>query len=499
MIPKTTWAEILRLYRHEQWKVGTIAKQLGVHHDTVRRVLRDDGIAERTLGRRRSQADPYMPFIQATLEKWPTLCASRLYAMVRERGYPGKPDHFRSIVARYRPKPAAEAFLRLRTLPGEQAQVDWAHFGAIDVGGGQRTLVAFVMVLSWCRQIFIQFGLDMRMGAFLRAHQAAFDYFGGVARVLLYDNLKSAVIERKGDAIRFNDTLLSFASHHGYEPRPAAPYRGNEKGRVERAIRYVRDAFFAARTFESLDDLNVQALRWCNGDAADRRCPEDRTRTVRSMFEEERPRLLALPADRFAASDRVEAHVGKTPYVRFDANDYSVPHTRVRRVVTVVADAATVRVMDGLDEIARHERSWSKGQQIEDESHLVQLVERKREAREGRGMDRLSRSAPATRDFLVAVAERGGNLGSHTVGLLKLLDAYGAEALQGAVIEAMGRDAPHLHAVRQVLDRRRHAEGRPPPVAVALPDDPRVRGLVVKAHSLADYDALAKGEEDADE
>lgn len=496
MIPKDLEAQIIRLHRAEKWPVGTIAKQVGVHHETVRRVLRDDGIPDRALPRRRSVADPYVDFIVATLEKWPSLCASRLYDMVRERGYPGRPDHFRSIVARYRPRPHAEAFARLRTLPGEQAQVDWAHFGTIPVGTGERPLVAFVMVLSWSRHVFVEFGLDMRTGAFLRAHQAAFDAFGGVPRVLLYDNLKSAVIERRGDAIRFNENLVAFASHYRYEPRPVAPYRGNEKGRVERAIRYVRDAFFTARSFADVDDLNAQARLWCDTEAAARRAPEDRSRTVAALLDDERGRLMPLPDDRFAAEDRVDAVIGKTPYVRFDGNDYSVPHTYVRRVVTVVADGSTVRVVDGVDEIARHARSWSKGGQIEDEAHIAPLVEEKREAREGRGMDRLARACPSTRGFLVAVAERGGNLGSHTNGLLKLLDGHGADELEAAVVEVVARDAPHLHAVRQVLDRRRHADGRPPPVPVALPDDPRVRGLVVKPHRLDAYDRVGQDGDD---
>lgn len=496
-IPKELEAKILRYHRSEGWPVGTIARQVGVHHETVRRVLADIGVNPLALAQRRSMVDPYVGFIVGTLEKHPSLCASRLYAMVKERGYPGKPDHFRALVRRYRPRKPAEAFLRLKTLPAEEAQVDWAHFGTITVGKGQRPLVAFVMVLSWSRQVFVQFGLDTRMGAFLRGHQAAFDAFGGVPRVLLYDNLKSAVIERQGDAIRFNEQLLDFASFHGFEPRPVAPYRGNEKGRVERAIRYVRDAFFAARTFEDVDDLNAQARLWCDGEAADRRAPEDRSRTVRAMFEEERPRLRALPADHFPANDRVEASVGKTPYVRFDGNDYSVPHTRVRRVVTVIADAGTVRVVDGLDEIARHPRSWSKGEQIEDQAHLAPLVEAKRHAREGRGMDRLGRACPASRLFLVAVAERGGNLGAHTIGLLKLLDAYGADELEFALGVVLENDAPHLHGVRQVLDRRRHAAGRPPPVPVALPDDPRVRGLVVTPHALEAYDRVGGENDDA--
>ena len=138
--------------------------------------------------------------------------------------------------------------LRLRSLPGEQAQVDWGHFGHLRIGRARRPLMAFVMVLSHSRQIFLRFCLDARMESFLRGHVGAFTAWGGVPRVLLYDNLKSAVLERRGDAIRFHPTLLTFAGHYRYEPRPVAVARGNEKGRFERAIRYVRDGFFAART-----------------------------------------------------------------------------------------------------------------------------------------------------------------------------------------------------------------------------------------------------------
>src|SRR5690606_25694530 len=170
--------------------------------------------------------------------------------------------------------------------------------------------------------------------------------------------------------------------------------------------------------------------------------------------------------------------------------DYSVPHDRVRRSLVVLATNDTVRVLDGNDVIATHPRSWGKGVQIEDPAHIAALVELKREARQARGMDRLHHAVPGTRAFLVAVAERGGNLGSTTNGLLKLLDAYGADDLQVAVGEALRREAPHLPAVRQVLDRRRHERQLPPPVPVALPDDPRVKDLVVRPHALTTYDTL---------
>src|SRR3954462_6767891 len=371
-------AQILRYYHVEKWRVGTIARQLHVHHGTVARVLAQAGLPSIGPPARRSQVELYLPFIHQTLEKFPTLTASRLYAMVCERGYRGSGDHFRHLMAHYRPRPAAEAYLRLRSLPGEQGQVDWGHFGHIEIGRARRPLMAFVMVLSHARQIFLRFFPDARMENFLRGHVAAFEAWQGVPRVLLYDNLKSAVLERRGDAIRCHPTLLSFAGHYRYEPRPVAVARGNEKGRVERAIRYVRDAFFAARTFADLDDLNAQAEVWCDRQAADRRCPEDLTRSVREVFTEEVPRLLALPDNPAPLLEQVAVSVGKTPYVRFDLNNYSVPHTHVRRVLTVLADPHEVRVVDGAALLPCHRRSYDRDAQIEHPGHVEALVEQKR-------------------------------------------------------------------------------------------------------------------------
>ena len=160
MISPSLQAKILQLYHAEKWPIGTIAAQLHVHHTTVRRVLAQAQIPAGTQSLRPSIADPYVGFIVETLEKYPRLRASRLYEMVRQRGYPGRPDHFRAIVARYRPRPAAEAYLRLRTLPGEQAGADWGHFGKITIGRALRPLMGFVMVLSWSRQVFLRFYLS---------------------------------------------------------------------------------------------------------------------------------------------------------------------------------------------------------------------------------------------------------------------------------------------------------------------------------------------------
>jgi transposase len=483
-------AQILRYYHVEKWRVGTIARQLRVHHGTVTRVLAQAGLPRIGPPARRSQIEPYLPFIRETLDRFPTLTASRLFAMVRERGYCGSPDHFRHLVACHRPRRPAEAYLRLRSLPGEQAQVDWGHFGHLTIGRARRPLMAFVMVLSHSRRIFLRFFLDARIDSFLRGHVAAFAAWNGCARVLLYDNLKSAVLERHGDAIRFHPTLLAFAAHYRYEPRPVAVARGNEKGRVERAIRYVRNSFFAARSFADLDDLNLQAEAWCCGMAADRPCPEQPALSVREAFAEEVPRLLPLPDNPYPVIECVAVKVGKTPYVRFDLNDYSVPHAKVQRMLTVLADPHEVRIVDGVEVLACHPRSYDKGAQIEDPAHIEALVADKRAARHHRGTDRLARAAPASHTLLLRAAGRGDNLGAITAALLRLLDRYGADELEAAIHEALGRGVPHPNAVRLALERRREQRQERPPVAVDLPAHIKARDPHITQHRLEAYDQL---------
>jgi transposase len=498
-IPRELAARIERLYTVEHWRVGTIARQLHVHRDTVRRVLREHEVVPPGTPLRHSLIDPYRGFVRETLDKYPTLAASRLHEMVRERGYAGQASHFRYLVSTMRPRPPAEAYLRLRTLPGEQMQVDWGHFGHLQIGRARRPLMGFVIVLSYSRRLFLRFCLNARMDSFLRGHVLAFAAFGGLARTALYDNLKSVVLERAGDAIRFNPEFLAFAKHCRFEPRPVAVARGNQKGRVERHIDFVRTSFFAGREFTDVDDLNAQALAWCEGRAMERAWPQDDALTVRQAFALEQPRLLALPATEYALGQRLQVSVAKTPYVRFDCNDYTVPHTHVQRRLSVLADEQRVRIFEGITELANHPRSFDRHQQIEDPSHLQALLEYKRRARAHRGLDALAQLAPASAELLQMAALRGYNLGGITSTLLHLLDQYGAPALQAGLLQAIARDVPHPNAVRLALERARERSGLPPALALALPEHVARRDAPVSTHSLASYDRRYDQPLDADD
>src|SRR5690242_15699321 len=316
MISPETRAEIRRYFYAEHWKIGTIARELNVHADAVR-----NAIEVHRLGGaqplRSSMVDPYLAFIRETLDQHPRLRATRLYQMARERGYAGSIVQLRRAVARLRPH-KSEPFLQLHTLAGEQAQVDWAHFGHVMVGRAKRALSCFVMTLSYSRALYLEFFFDQTMENFLRGHVRAFQHWGGAPRVILYDNLRSAVLERRGNEIHFNPRLLELCAHYHFTARPCQVRAGNQKGRVERAIRYVRGSFWAGRAFATLAECNRQALLWRDQVVHQRAWPGDDSRTVSQVFAEEQPRLLPPPLHPFGTDLIVPVRSAKTIYVRFD-------------------------------------------------------------------------------------------------------------------------------------------------------------------------------------
>ncbi len=354
MISPEIRAQIRRYFYAEHWKIGTIASELGLHPDTVHNAveLQRLGVAQPL---RPSMVDPYAEFIRQILEQHPRLRATRIYQMVRDRGYSGSVVQLRRAVSLLRPR-SREAFLRLETFPGEQGQVDWAHFGQVMVGRARRALSCFVMTLSYSRALYLEFFFDQTTENFLRGHVHAFQAWSGQPRAILYDNLKSAVLERRGSHILFNPRLLELSAHYHFAPQPCAVRAGNQKGRVERAIRYVRDSFWAGRTFTTLAECNRQAWLWRDQVAHQRRWPGQDGRTVEQVFAEEQPRLLTPPLHAFS-TDRIETvRSRKTIYVRFDLNDYSIPPEAVGRPLTLVASDTTVRILDGAVELARHPR-----------------------------------------------------------------------------------------------------------------------------------------------
>lgn len=496
MIDADTRARIRRLFYAEHWRIGTISAELGVHHDAVRNAVEADRFVRTGTQIRPTLLDPYKGLVEKILDDHPQLRATRIFEMLRSRGYLGSVVQLRRHIAKTRPT-QSEAFLRLETLPGEQAQVDWGNFGKIQVGSAKRSLSCFVLVLSWSRAMYARFALDQTLESFMRGHVLAFEALGGVPREILYDNLKSVVLERAGDHIRFHPRILDLAGYYHFAPKPCAPYRGNEKGKVERQIQYLRHSFFAARRFSSVEDLNAQLARWVAEIAHTRRAPGHADgRSVVDLLADERARLLPLPEHPMSCGRVLGATSGKTPYVRFDLNDYSIPHTLVKKPLTLVAEERTLRILDGDVEVAQHARSYDRGKVIEVPAHIAELAREKRRAHDLRGRDLLRSACKHADELLDALALRGESLGGHTTRLTQLLDRYGAAELDRAIADALARGAPGAASVAHILDQRARARKALPVLDATLPDDPRVRGLRVTPHALDRYDELYAAEPD---
>jgi transposase len=436
-----------------------------------------------------SSLDAFKPFLLERLTAYPEMTAIRLFEEIRKRGYAHGVAQLRRWLMGVRAPRSKKAYLRIELEPGEQAQVDWGSFGQMRCGVTLRPLSVFAMVMSWSRALFLDFSLDQRIETFLLMHCRALDFFGGVPRKVLYDNLKSAVLHHVGSTVQFNPRLLALAGHYLFEPA-AAPVRYPEaKGRVEGAIKYIRHSFFYGRSFRSLDDVRAQAAAWRDQVANDRIHATTRERP-RERLLVERPRLRALPTRPFDTDAIVPAIVSKEVRVRFDANSYSVPHAHVGKAVMVRASDSVVRILADGVEIARHDRCFDRRRSIEDRAHVEALADKKKGPFMGSRKDRLANLAPEARMYLQEVARRRIGLESEIQKLQRLVARYGETEVAGGMAKALAARTFGSRYVRALIDQGRFARGLAEPPEPIVTGHPTADNLDVTPHDLETYDAL---------
>ncbi len=484
-----TEAEIRRLHYAEHWPIGTIARQLGLHEDVVRRVL---GVLSprRVQPPRTRLVDEYAEFIEATLKMYPKLRSTRLFDMLKSRGYSGSVRTLREYVREVRPVPLREAYLRRHLLIGEESQVDWAYVCDLDVPGGKRKLWLFVIVLSYSRAMWGEFVYDMSASSLNRSLVRAADYFGGTTRSWLFDNPKTIVVDRKGDAVRFHSMLVELSGHYCVQLELCAPYKANEKGRVERANRYIRDRFLAARTITSIEQGNAEFLHFIEKIALTRPHPTIPGKTVAQIFDDERPRLLTIASGRPDTDAVVSVTADKTAFVRFDTNSYSVPSRFARCKLTLAVSDRRLRVIDGSTVVATHERCWGRRQLVEDMAHRRELIEQKKKAADAKGRDRLRQLVPNIDILYQRWLDHSRNLAIMTMRAIKLLDLYGEAIFKTAIAEVIDTG---VHDPGAIAVRCQHLFGRadrPVPLDVPLGDHVPERDVI--PHDLEDYDATTR-------
>ena len=487
MITAEMRVEMRRLVLVEGWRIQTVARRFGVHHSVVRRAIRDGAMGERP--GISSALDSFKPYIVKRLIELPALTSVRLYDELKGRGLPIGLAQLRRYVAQIRPPRPRRVYLRVEFDPGEQAQVDWGSFGFMRTGSGQRPLSVFSMVMSWSRAIFIDFAFDQQMDTFLRMHRRALEFFGGVPKRIVYDNLKSVVLHHIGSTVQWNPRFLGFAGHYLFEAT-AAPVRYPEfKGRVESSIKYIRSSFFYGRSFSSLDDVRQQAAQWRDRTANERLHATTRERPSQRLLVE-RPRLRELPAHPFDTDLVIPLIVSKEARVRLDTNTYSVPPEYVGKTVHLRADDERVRVISDGVEIARHVRCWDRRRNIEDPAHIETLIARRKAGRGPKSRDRLLDLCAEARVYLHEVARRKIHLSHEVDKLLRLVDSYGPADVGTAIGQAIAHKTFGARYVRTLCDQARFARGLGEPPEPVVTGNSAADDIVVDPHPMETYDAL---------
>ena len=476
-------AEVLKLGLVEGLSVRAIARRLGMARRTVRRTL-GRGIPERQARvLRPSVLDLHLPAIKALMEETPELSAPGMLERLRPLGYHGGVSVLRDRMRALRGNRPREAFLTLHFHPGEAVQVDWADFG-FAIPGCPRRVSAFIMALCHSRYLYLEFTLSQAMPTFLRCMERGLRFYGGTTVADIFDNMKTVVL-RPGPPTIFNRRFLAYAGVRGFAVRACNPWRGNEKGRVERPVGFVRSRFWPGRRFASLLDLNAQAFAW-RDDFANNRIHEVTGKVPSLVFEAEERRLLkpavAVPFD----TDEVEAlQATKTFRVRFDRNTYSVPWRLAHQPVVVRASDEMVAIYLETQRVAVHRRCWDIGQDVKDDAHEVGLLERKpRAALTGLppGLDALGELGAR---YFKILAAGSRSLTRETVRLTLLVELFGASATAQAVADVMATGHVGAEYVEYVLRHKRGLRPAAPPLRLG---DPELDSIHFSEPDLSVYD-----------
>ena len=489
MIKYERYCKIKDCHERPGLTVAQTARALGLQEQTGVKWLACEQFHPRQSAPRSSQLDPFKDQVIRLLETHP-YSAQQIYQRLREGGFEGGFTIVKDYVRRVRPV-RREAFLKLSFAPGEAAQVGWGEYGSIGVGSTRRRLSFFVMVLCYSRLMYVEFTVAQTMEHFLAAHEHAFAAFGGCPGRLMIDNLKSAVLRRVvGEAPVFNPRYLDFARHWGFDISPCNVAKGNEKGRVESGVGYVKKNLLNGADFLDFSAVNPAAEVWLASIANVRLHGETHQRPV-DRFKDEQALLQPLNPMPYDIGRIQSQRASKQFRVALDTNHYSVPAEFASQRVTLKAypDRVCIYHQDKL--IARHLRSYDRHQDIEDPDPPKALLAQRRNAREQRLLVQfLSRSRHA-QVYLEGIEQRRVNPRHHLRKIVALSEIYGIDAVDRAIQDGIAFAAYSCEYIANILEMR--ARETPEPGALHLTRRQDLLDLEIAAPDLSPYERHSDG------
>jgi len=474
VIDYETYCKIRDCHDRQGLTVVQIARALALDARTVAKWLARSRFERPRTAPRSSRLDPFKSRITRLLDAHP-YSAQQIFQRVREEGYGGGITILRDYVRRIRP-PKLPVYLKLHFAPGECAQIDWGTFGTVDVGNTRRRLSFFVIVLAYSRQMYVEFTVSQTMEHFLSCHEHAFKAFGGVPAKIMVDNLKSAVLQRlAGVAPVFNARYTDFARHYGFTIAPCNVARANEKGRVESGVGYVKKNLLRGLELTGFSTIQAAARVWLDAIANVRIHGETHKRPV-DLFAQERPHLQPLPQNHYDVARTTTTIASSQFRITLDTNRYSVPCAYAHRRLTVKAYPDRICIYFDTELIARHQRSYSRHQDIEDEEHAKGLIARRSRAREQRLMLRFLALSPDAQAYYDGLEQKRLNPRQHVRKILAMVETYPLDEVARAIADGLAFEAFSAEYIANILETRARTLPEPGPLQLT------------RAHDLLDID-----------
>jgi hypothetical protein len=377
--------------------------------------------------------------------------------------------------------------LTLSFAPGECAQVDWGEYGSVAVGETRRKLSFFVMVLCYSRMTYVEFTLSQKMEQFLACHQHAFEFFGNrVPKNIMVDNLKSAILRRLvGEAPVFNPRYLDFSNHYDSTIKPCGVGKGNEKGRVESGVGYVKKNLLNGLEISDFSLLNPAARVWLDTIANVRIHGETHKRPV-DLFAKEQPLLQPGPVHPYDIATILSVRASSRFRVSYETNRYSVPAQYASTALTCKVYPERLCIYHREKLIARHPRCYDRYQDKEDPDHPKALLAQRRNAREQKLLGRFLTLSPKAEAYYQALAQRRLNPRHHVQKIVALSEIYGPVAVARAMEDAFVFQAFSCEYIANLLESRQRL--LPEPGALHLTRRQDLLDLELPEPDLALYD-----------
>jgi transposase len=434
----------IRKLADEGLTIRAISRRLGVHRRKVRSAHSSDHVPTRKSPRRGSIIDPFRGWIMAKLQQYPELSARRIHQMLTEQGFTGGYTLAKEVVAEVRPS-LAPVYQTLDFAPGECAQVDWGVWTTADVPGGRRRLSYFAMVLCHSRMLYAEVTFGESLEFWLQAHKNAFDYFGGAPATIMADNCKTAVITpRRGQReATLNLDYATFARHYHFHVQPCAVRAPQQKGRVERAIRHIRDGFLAGREPAVPDAINPMLREWLDSIANTRVHKTTGERPVDAFEQREKPALQPTPPQAHPCRAITGVVANSCCRITVGDNRYSIPPAHARKRLILHRGVHQITLYNPADHspIASHSRSYTRKHDIIDPDHQAALDQLTKRARQNRAVTDFLKLGGDAHAYLLGLKDKHPKYRRHLTQINALANLHGSDALRRAIADC------HAHRV----------------------------------------------------